>query len=188
MPIPTDAQTFATLSAMIAPALFLTANGSLIISTSNRMSRIVDRIRAMNDLADQIDRGVIGLDYSDERLGHVVEQLAHLEWRSDHVRLALTFLYMSLSAFAGTSLALGAVVLVKSRMSEAPSLLAVAGVVLMLAAAVNLTREARRALRSNRQEVQFFRDLQARRKADRAATGPSPADPTGAGPAAPRGV
>ncbi len=38
---------YATLSAMIAPALFMTANGSLIISTSNRMARIVDRMRVI---------------------------------------------------------------------------------------------------------------------------------------------
>ncbi len=47
---------YATLSAMITPAIFLTANGSLIISTSNRMSRIVDRIRVLNDLGDRIGR------------------------------------------------------------------------------------------------------------------------------------
>jgi hypothetical protein len=36
-----------TVAAMIAPALFLTATGSLLISTSNRIARIVDRIRAL---------------------------------------------------------------------------------------------------------------------------------------------
>ena len=48
--IPTN---YATLSAMITPAVFfMTANGSLIISTSNRMSRIVDRVRVLNELGD----------------------------------------------------------------------------------------------------------------------------------------
>ena len=47
---------YTTLTAMITPALFMTANGSLIISTSNRMSRIVDRIRQLNELADTLSR------------------------------------------------------------------------------------------------------------------------------------
>jgi hypothetical protein len=37
----------------------------------------------------------------------------------------------------------------------------------MLVASVNLTREARRALKSNHEEVQFFRTLRERREADR---------------------
>ena len=49
--------TYTTLSAMITPAIFLTANASLIISTSNRVSRVVDRIRVLGDLADRIGRG-----------------------------------------------------------------------------------------------------------------------------------
>jgi len=46
------------------------------------------------------------------------------------------------------------------------SLLAVVGVVLMLGACVNLVREAMEALRSNRLEVRFYRDLHIRRKVE----------------------
>src|SRR5436190_21471812 len=67
------------LSAMITPAIFLTANASLIISTSNRMSRAVDRIRVLNDLADKHDLGKTALDYTAERLGHAHDQLRRLE-------------------------------------------------------------------------------------------------------------
>jgi hypothetical protein len=92
------------------------------------------------------------------------------------VRLALTTLYLALSAFVGTSLVLAFDVVLGSRLMALPTLLAVAGVALMLAASINLTFEAHRALRSSRQEVRFHRDLQARRHADRerdgAADGP----------------
>jgi hypothetical protein len=44
-------ENYAALTVMITPALFMTASGSLIISTSNRMSRIVDRIRQLNELS-----------------------------------------------------------------------------------------------------------------------------------------
>src|SRR5882757_3292923 len=101
-----DVPNYATLSAMITPALFMTANGSLIISTSNRMSRIVDRIRVLNDLSDSLDRGASDLDYPGHRRDHIADQLNHLEWRSDRVRYALTFLYVAQSLFVGTSLLL----------------------------------------------------------------------------------
>jgi hypothetical protein len=152
---------------MLTPALFMTATSSLIISTSNRMSRIVDRIRIINDLADHADRGLSELDYLDLRASHLASQLRDLEWRSDRVRLALTMLYMSLSSFIGTSLALAVDVLIGSRIEAVPTLLAMLGVGLLLAGSVNLTREARRALQSNRREIHFHRQLQNRRHTDR---------------------
>ncbi len=169
MPLSTTGTSYIALSAMITPALFMTAACSLIISTSNRMSRIVDRIRSINDLADRLDRGLTDLDYADERKAQLVEELGNLEWRSDRVRIALTLLYLSLSAYVGTSLALGADVLLGSIIVGVPTSLAVMGVGLMLAASVNLTREAHRALKSNRRETRFHRDLLARRHADRSA-------------------
>jgi Protein of unknown function (DUF2721) len=157
---------YTTLSAMITPALFMTANGSLIISTSNRMARIVDRIRVVNDQSDQLCRGEPSLDYAPERLAHLEDQLDRLVRRSDSIRYALVMLYLAFSSFVGTSLSLALDVLAGNRLVAVPTLLAVVGVGLMLGACVNLVREAREALRSNRLEVQFHRDLNARRKAE----------------------
>lgn len=156
---------YATLSAMITPAIFLTANGSMIISTSNRMSRIVDRIRVLNDLGDRICRGADGLDYPTERLAHLQDQLDRLVWRSDRIRMGLIMLYLAFSAFVGTSLTLAVDVWAGNRLVALPTLLALLGVGLMLGACVNLVREALEALRSNRREVGFYRELHARRKA-----------------------
>ena len=169
MPIlPNDPQHYATLSAMITPALFLTATGSLIISTSNRMSRIVDRIRVLNDRGDELGRGVPNLDYVDERQAHIADQLNLLEWRGDRIRQALSMLYLGFSAFVGTSITLAIDVWFGNRIAALPTSLSVIGVILMLGASINLVREANAALRSNRQEVQFFRDLSERRKTERA--------------------
>ncbi len=168
MPIMTpSAGSYVTLSAMLTPALFMTADSSLIISTSNRMSRIVDRIRVLNEQADVLDRGESPLDYPDLRRAHTDEELRNLVWRSDRVRIAMTMLYLALSSFVGTSLALALDVVLNNRLRGVPTVLAVVGVFLMLAASVNLTREAHRALRSNRREVKFHHDLRARRHTDR---------------------
>jgi hypothetical protein len=166
VPIPTVTPGYAMLSAMITPAIFLTANGSLIISTSNRMSRVVDRIRVLNDLADKLCRGATDLDYVPDRLAHVQDQLNRLLWRGDRIRFALTALYLAFGAFAGTSLTLAIDVWTSNRLVALPTLLAVLGVGLMLFACVNLVREAMEALRSNRLEIRFFRDLHLHRQAE----------------------
>src|SRR5882672_9574231 len=95
LPIQMVPEQYATLSAMITPAIFMTANGSLIISTSNRMSRVVDRIRVLNDLGDKLCRGAGEFDYVPERLAHVQDQLNRLVWRGDRIRYALTALYVA---------------------------------------------------------------------------------------------
>ena len=105
MPLMPTSQ-YETLTAMITPAIFLTANGSLIISTSNRMSRVVDRIRVLNDLSDKLCRGETNLDYAQNRLDHAHDQLDRLVWRSDRIRYALVALYLAFGAFVGRSLAL----------------------------------------------------------------------------------
>ena len=158
-----DTANYLTLSAMITPALFLTANGSLIISTSNRMSRVVDRVRVLLEVNDKLCRGTTDLDFVAERRAHTMDQIRHLEWRSDQVRNALTLLYVALTTFVGTSLTLAIDALFNNALPAVPTTLAILGVCLMLAASVNLIREARYALRSNREEIQFYRKLQERR-------------------------
>ncbi len=170
MPIAALSQ-YDTLSAMITPAIFLTANASLIISTSNRMSRVVDRIRVLNDVVNKLGRGTTDLDYTDERLEHIQDQLRRLEWRNDRIRYALTTLYIAFAAFVGTSLTLAIDVLVSNRLIALPIVLAVTGVGLLLFASVNLVLEALQALRTNRLEIRFYRELQERRVAERAGQG-----------------
>lgn len=166
-----DPLNYEILSAMITPALFMTANGSLIISTSNRMSRIVDRIRVLNDLGDELSRGVQEVDFVAERRALIADQLRRLELRGGRIRIALTVLYLAFASFVGTSLALALDVLLESQFAAMPTTLAVVGVSLLLVACINLVREALEALRSNRLEIRFFRELQARRDADGNASG-----------------
>ena len=177
LPIPLSANGYAALSAMITPAIFLTAAGSLIISTSNRMSRIVDRIRALNDLGDSIDRGDTKLDYLPDRLAHLDDQVIRLVWRSDRIRHTLSMLYMAFAAFVGASLTLAAdTILTGERhvIASVSTALSVAGVGLLLLASINLVREARSALASNRREIEFYRALRARRIAGATGVAGSP--------------
>jgi hypothetical protein len=106
------------------------------------------------------------LDYTTERSLHIADQVRWLEWRSDRIRLALSTLYVAFTMFVGTSLALALDVIAANRLWIVPTGLAVVGVALMLIACLNLIREAWAALRSNRLEVKFYRELQERRRID----------------------
>jgi hypothetical protein len=130
------------------------------------MARVIDRIRVLNDLVDRMGRGATDLDYPAERLEHVRDQIRRLERRNDRIRYALTTLYIAFTTFVGTSLTLAVDALVSNRLVALPIVLAVAGVSLLLFASVNLALEALEALRTNRLEIRFYRELFDRRLAD----------------------
>ena len=165
MPLTPSPAVYSTLTAMITPALFMTSTGSLIISTSNRVARVVDRIRVLDEAYDRLSRGLGDDDFPDVRAAHVQDQILRLIWRSDRVRYALAMLYLAFGCFAGASLTIGVDVMTGNHVGGLPTALAVLGVALMLGASVNQVREVLEALRSNRRDVEFYRDLHARRRA-----------------------
>ena len=44
----------AVLTAMITPAVLISACGSMILSTSHRLGRVVDRVRALSDKLEEL--------------------------------------------------------------------------------------------------------------------------------------
>jgi Protein of unknown function (DUF2721) len=44
----------AVLTAMITPAVLISACGSMILSTSSRLGRVVDRVRALSDKLEKL--------------------------------------------------------------------------------------------------------------------------------------
>jgi Flp pilus assembly protein TadB len=174
--MPIIPETYETLSAMITPALFMTATGSLIISTSNRMSRIVDRIRFLNLEGDDLSRGLKDADYKEDRLEHVSVQLDRMIRRSDRIRASLTLLYSAMAMFVGTSLTVALVTLVGTSLLFIPTTMAILGVTLLLSACIELLRETKISLLNNRLEILFhqkLRNLRAARAASSQGDGPS---------------
>jgi hypothetical protein len=155
---------------MIAPALFMTATGSLIISTAARAGRVVDRIRVLVETRDRMRRGDGALDFQGVRRRHLLDQLRHLQSRGDRLMAAVTTLDMALASFAGTSLVIAVDAVTGYRIGALPALFAAAGVGLLLVARVNLVIKARTALRGNDMEVRFFHELEEHREAAGATT------------------
>lgn len=129
---------YAILTAMLAPAFFLTATASLLMSANSRLARVVDRLRALivswdKDAPDRAER-------EDQIRRH--RQRAHLVLR------ACRLLYGALASFVGTSLALAMDAFLGFRLGAVPTVMAVLGVLFLLAASFSMWREVSLAVRS----------------------------------------
>ena len=90
---------YQVLSTMIAPALFMTATGSLIMSTNNRVSRIVDRFRVITGAVERIGAPDSTIDFPKLRLGFLTEELTDLRRRAGRIRMASALLYLAFASF-----------------------------------------------------------------------------------------
>ncbi|RPE81683.1 DUF2721 domain-containing protein [Vulcaniibacterium tengchongense] len=142
MPTPSviDPNHYAVVSAMITPAFFLTAASSLLISSNNRLARVVDRMRA------EIE--TLGATEQPQRRLTLETRIAMHRRRSYLVLASVRMLYAAISAFVGTSLGIAVDALLGYKMDLLPTGLAVVGVLLMFAASVCLGQEAKLGLRT----------------------------------------
>lgn len=137
---------YAVIAAMITPAFFLAAVGSLLISSNNRLARVVDRMRI------EIQR--LHETHGDARPELKARILIHRR-RSYLVLAALRLLYGSLSAFVGTSIAIAVdAAVLDNRMYWLPTALTVIGVLLVFAASLCLGHEARLGVRTLHRELE----------------------------------
>jgi len=143
----------ALLSAMITPAVLISACGTLIFSTANRLSRIVDRVRVLGDLIAQLYTKK-ELDFREERRQELDRQLSYYATRGRLIQHALTSIYAALGIFVGTTIAIGLVAWV-SVISWLPTALGIVGTLVLFYACVLLIAEARVALKSVNQEMEF---------------------------------
>ena len=146
------------MSMMIAPALFMTATGSLVLSSNNRLARIVDRIRVLIESSDKISQPSNTLDFPDIRLKFMREEIEHLKSRSKRIRNATALLYLAFAIFVSTSLGIGIDQFLNIRIATVTTIMALAGVCALLWACIYLFREARIAVRMVDLECDF-RDM-----------------------------
>src|SRR5207237_50846 len=72
----------AVLTAMITPAVLISASGTMILSTSSRLGRVVDRVRSLSDRLPELSRGDLEMDFLEERRAMLFDQLDKLTSRS----------------------------------------------------------------------------------------------------------
>src|ERR687892_964311 len=157
IPVPSE-----ILGAMITPAVLISASGVLVLSTSNRVGRTVDRVRA---LAAEVERlqllpesGSVSSESKASKRKRVADQLAQLSARAVLLRSAMTALYSAIGLLVTTSILVGVVALLQWQYSSLPVVVGFAGACALLYGSLLLVREARLALRSTLQEVAFARE------------------------------
>ncbi|MFT4179755.1 MAG: DUF2721 domain-containing protein [Thermomonas sp.] len=134
---------YAILTAMLAPAFFLTATAALLAVANTRLARVVDRLRSLivaweQDAPDRSER-------DEQILRH--RQRAHLVLR------ACRLLYGALASFVGTSLALAMDAFLGFRLGAVPTVTAVIGVLFLLLASFAMWREVSLSVRSFDREL-----------------------------------
>ena len=143
------------LSAMITPAVLISACGSLIIATSDRLSKAVMRTREISSALipranDQRAEG------REEERRMLFTQLDFVTTRSRLLQRALSRLYGALAFFVGTSVAIGLVAITSSAFTVVPIALGLVGAGLLLYAAFLLIKESRFALAAVNEEMDFM--------------------------------
>ena len=153
------------LTAMITPAVLISACGTLIFSTSARLARIVDRVRELSQQIEQLCGGALS-ELPTDRRTEVERQLAAHAQRSQLIQRSLTSFYLALGLFVATTVSIGVVGMLHCA-AWVPSLLGIAGTVVLFYGSMMLIAETRVALRSVNEEMAFVLSRPQRYRAQR---------------------
>ncbi|HBL26620.1 MAG TPA: DUF2721 domain-containing protein [Acidobacteria bacterium] len=143
------------LGAMITPAVLISASGTLVLSTSNRLTRVVDRVRVLAAEAEKLRQGE-ETEEAEARRGLIAGQLPVLSSRVLLLRSALGALYGAIGLLVATSIAVGLSATLQWAYSWVPVISGLAGASALLWGSVLLVREARIAISSTLEEMKYL--------------------------------
>lgn len=143
------------LGAMITPAVLISASGTLVLSTSNRLTRVVDRVRVLAEEAEGLRQGASS-EVVEARRELIVEQIPILSSRVRLLRQALEALYAAIGLLVTTSIAVGIVAALGGAHGWVPVISGLAGASALLWGSLLLVREARLAIGSTLREMDFL--------------------------------
>jgi len=142
---------------MITPAVLISAGGTLVLSTSNRLSRVVDRVRVLaadaERLPEQIDASKPENARAVNRRRLIVSQLRDLSRRAIFLRSAIAALYLAIAFLIATSIGVGIFTALGLSYEWIPISLGMLGTGGLLWATGLLVREARLAISSTLEEM-----------------------------------
>lgn len=162
----------AFLTALITPAILILACASLISSCLMRLARVVDRVRTLTQMAEDIRLGKC-TDCTTERRQEIHAEFDFYQRRGKVILLALSLLYGTVGLFVATSLAVAVDLSLGNPVAFVPVVLATLGISLFLVSTLLLMHENRLALRSMHREIQFSHTLEKSILTDPEGTGSS---------------
>lgn len=148
----------AVLASMITPAVLISACAALILSTSVRLGRVVDRVRALSEKFEEMaHKEAADVVLFDERLALTFSQLDWLTSRARHLQRAMTTFYVSLGLFVATSVSIGLLGLSGTGGFQwIPVVFGMVGAGLLFVGTLLLGFEATLALRAIHSEMDFL--------------------------------
>ena len=142
---------------MITPAVLILACGSLILTTSNRLTRVIDRVREISTEIEMLAANTENEEkFVQEKRTLLFELLDKAIGRARLLQKAMTRLYVALSTFLATSVALGVVAVTSSSFAPVALVLGFVGAGLMFAASILLILESQIGLASTYTEMDFL--------------------------------
>ena len=155
----TLAAALAVLTSMITPALFISATGTFILSTSSRLGRCMDRVRALSEDLDRIiHEGAPEILYA-ERQQLMGKQVELQSKRAKLLQKSLELFYIAGGMFIATSVAIGLASVAFSHLSWVPLVLGILGACFMFYASILLIIETKLAAAGLNTEIEFFNQL-----------------------------
>ncbi len=152
------------LTAMVTPALLISATGSLVLSTSTRLGRVVDRVRQLEErLSDLIyleEKQDVPL--YDKRVEVIVDLLDKVTSRSRILQRAMAAFYYGLGMFVLTSVTIAIAAFVSRYYAWAPAVpvpIGVIGILFLLRGSLLMLRETRMATATVNAEMDFTWEL-----------------------------
>jgi hypothetical protein len=147
----------AVLTAMITPAVLISACGSMILSTSVRLGRVVDRVRALSERWEETSGRNDISEAARERQAVIFEQLDKLTSRARILQRSMVSFYLALGMFVATSVAIGLVAITANpRYNLVPIVLGLIGACFLFYGSMLLIFEARLALSTIHSEMDFI--------------------------------
>jgi len=149
----------AVLTAMITPAVLISACGSLILSTSTRLGRVVDRVRELSDRFERMAHDEKEIALAKEKRAMIFDQLDRLTSRARILQRSMTSFYLALGIFVATSFAIGMVAILQTRQGWIPVALGLLGAAFLFYGSILQILEARLALATTYREMDFIWEM-----------------------------
>jgi hypothetical protein len=145
------------LTAMITPALLISATGSLVLSTSTRLGRVVDRVRdlekRLSELITTDDKHEVPL--YEKRIDTVVSLLDKVTSRARILQKAMGTFYYGLGFFVLTSVSIAIVGIFPAVYRWLPIPIGIVGIMYLAWGSVLMLRETRMATATVNAEMDF---------------------------------
>jgi threonine/homoserine/homoserine lactone efflux protein len=145
----------AILTAMITPAVLISACGALIFSTSTRLGRVIDRVRLLSERFQALALNPEKDEMFEERRELIFMQLDRQTSRARLIQRAMTAYYMALGIFVFSTVAIAVISAAARNFTWVAVLLGLLGSLFMLYGSVLLIVESRMALSAIQSEMDF---------------------------------